>query len=220
MNRGVGDGQYFRTWYGSRDWRFYRMFLADIVQHAEPGPILDVGAGLGYFVEAAQRWGLACAGLEGSADAVAMGRERYPTLNVREHRLSEPFPFADASFGVVLFNQVIEHLEAEVGAHALREIHRVLRPSGMLLLFSPSRFNEKERVEDPTHINLYAPSELQDLVRRTGFERIVAQDDPLPLLGPTPLGRRVMHKVFKHVGWERLSASANVRAFKPGNPTP
>jgi SAM-dependent methyltransferase len=214
MNRGVGDEQYFRTWYESRDWRFYRMFLADFMQHAEPGPILDVGAGLGYLVEASQRWGLACQGLEGSAEAVKIARARFPQINLREHRLSEPFPFENESFGVAFFNQVIEHLEAEVGERALREINRVLRPGGMLLLFSPSRFNEKERVEDPTHIHMYAPTELKSLVEKVGFVRVTAHDEPLSLLGTSPLGRRIMNRFFRSFPLDRLSASANVRAFK------
>lgn len=216
MNRGIGDGNYFRQWYLNRDWRFYRSSLAAILEHAgEAGPILDVGAGLGYFVEAAQRWGLQCTGIEGSADAVAMGRERYPGLNVLLHRLSEPFPFPDASFAVVLFNQVIEHLEPEVGRHALREIHRVLRPKGMLWLTSPSRFNERERREDPTHINMYSPTELRQLLQQTGFAGITSFDEPLPVLGTTFAARRIVGKLFRLVPWDRVSASANARAFKP-----
>ena len=216
MNRGIGDGNYFRQWYLDRDWRFYRISLASILQHAdEAGPILDVGAGLGYFVEAAQRWGLQCTGIEGLTDAVAMGIDRYPGLNVVPHRLSEPFPFPDESFAVVLFNQVIEHLEPEVGRRALQEIHRVLRPKGMLWLTSPSRFNEKERRDDPTHINMYSPTELRTLLQQTGFAGITSFDDPLPILGTTAAGRKIITKLFRIVPWDRVSASANARAFKP-----
>jgi SAM-dependent methyltransferase len=215
MNRGVGTAEYFQTWYTNRDWRFYRMFLADILQHAEePGPILDVGAGLGYLVEAAQRWGLECFGIEGSAAAVEMGNKRFPGLHVTRHSLSDRFPFPDGHFAAVLFNQVIEHLEPEVGRHALSEILRVLRPNGMLLLLSPSCYNEKERREDPTHIHMYSPSELQSVLQQTGFSDISPFDEPLPMLGTTPVARRIMGKVFRVLRWERLSASANARAFK------
>jgi SAM-dependent methyltransferase len=145
-----------------------------------------------------------------------MARQRRPDLPLRHHRLSQRFPFDDASFGVAFFNQVIEHLEPETGRHAVQEIHRVLRPGGMLLLFSPSRFNEKERREDPTHIHMYTPTELQGMLRNAGFNRIEPLDEPLTLLGPSALGRRLMNRIFKLAPWDRLSASANVRAFKPG----
>lgn len=216
MNRGIGDQQYFRQWYLSRDWRFYRSLLADIIGYAEePGPIIDVGAGLGYFVEAAQRWGLECRGIEGSSDAVEMALKRYPGINLIRHSLSDRFPFADETFSVALFNQVIEHLEPEVGRHALQEIHRVLRPNGMLLLMSPSRYNDKERRDDPTHIHMYSPRELRVVLHEAGFGAITALDEPLPILGTTALGRTILGKVFQLVPWDRLSASANARAFKP-----
>lgn len=49
----------------------------------------------------------------------------------------ERFPFADDSFDVVLFCEVIEHL-SENPVFALSEIHRVLRPGGRLVLSTPN----------------------------------------------------------------------------------
>ena len=49
----------------------------------------------------------------------------------------EPFPFEDGAFDVVLFCEVIEHLLMDPLA-ALREINRVLRPGGRLLLTTPN----------------------------------------------------------------------------------
>ena len=46
-------------------------------------------------------------------------------------------PFADASFGLVVNNQVMEHVE-DLDA-VLREIHRVLVPGGLVLSLFPSR---------------------------------------------------------------------------------
>ena len=72
-NIGVGDGNYFEKWYSNRDWRFYRPILSEVIFFSEPGPILDVGAGTGLFVEAALRWGIDCVGIEGSGEAVEIG---------------------------------------------------------------------------------------------------------------------------------------------------
>ena len=50
----VGYGRkYFEQFYSTRDWHFYRPLLALILGHSEPGPILDVGAGTGLFIELA-----------------------------------------------------------------------------------------------------------------------------------------------------------------------
>ena len=216
VDAGVGDRNYYETWYTSRDWRFYAWLLAQMVEHSAPGPILDMGAGVGYVVEGAQRWGLDCCGIEGSRDAVEMGLRRWPPLRLRQHFLSEPLPFPNGSFQTVVMNQVIEHLEPEVAQRAVAEIFRVLRPGGVAMIYSPSRFNEYERRVDPTHINLYSPTELRKLLLSGGFRRVVSLDDPLPIFGQNRVGRRLATTVFRVTRWDRLSASANARAYKDG----
>src|SRR5438552_14373106 len=67
----------FAQAYGQRDWRHYRWLVAVCVEHAEPGLVVDVGAGLGLFVEACLRYGLPCVGLEGSVYAVETARQRF-----------------------------------------------------------------------------------------------------------------------------------------------
>ena len=49
----------------------------------------------------------------------------------------DPFPYADESFDVVLFCEIIEHLLLDP-LHAIREIHRVLRPNGRLVVTTPN----------------------------------------------------------------------------------
>ena len=160
-------------------------------------------------------WGLDCEGIDGSHDAVALARLRNPKLRIRQHFLSEPFPFASETFQTVIMNQVIEHLEPTVAQRAVREIFRVLRPEGMALINSPSRFNRHERDNDPTHINMYSPKELQTLVREAGFEKVEALNRPLWLLGGSRLGKRLVSAAFRASRADWLSATANCRAFKP-----
>ncbi len=62
-------------------------------------------------------------------------------------------PFRDNAFEVALCTEVLEHLHTPV--HALREIHRVLKPGGKLLLTTPFAY--------PIH---YAPT---DYYRYTRF---------------------------------------------------
>jgi len=213
-DRGIGDANYFNDYYADRDWKWYRHILALAIQYSEPGAILDVGAGVGYLVECAMRWNLTCLGLEGSAAAVASAQARCPSINLRQHALSEPFPFTDASVGSVFMNQVIEHLEPEVATGCLEECWRVLCPGGMLFVFSPSCYNVEEANADATHIHMYSPTELRQLLAAKGFGDVRSFDSPLPLLGRSTLATRVMYFVFKLTRWERLSASANCIAFK------
>jgi SAM-dependent methyltransferase len=51
---------------------------------------------------------------------------------------SEALPLREGTFDGVLLNEVLEHVDDERAT--LREIHRVLRPGGHLVLMSPNRF--------------------------------------------------------------------------------
>ena len=215
MNSGIGPEGYFEEFYLSRDWRFYKGMLSRIVATSEPGPILDLGAGCGYLVETIHRWGLECVGLEGSDNAVKIARQRCPEIDIRQFLLSEPLPFKCNYFSTVIMNQVIEHLEPSVANSCISEVFRVLRPGGALIVFSPSRFNKCEKLEDPTHIHMYSPGELRSFLSSKGLTGILPEDSPLPLLGNSRLGRFLMSVLFRVTRWERLSSSANCIAYKP-----
>lgn len=59
-------------------------------------------------------------------------------LNIVRARLDDRLPFADGSFDVVTILAVLEHLD---DPHSiLREIRRVLRPNGALVVTVPSHF--------------------------------------------------------------------------------
>src|SRR5262245_15117592 len=125
--QGIGSREYFEHHYGARDWRVYSDLLAFVITHSNPGPILDLGAGTGLFLDAAARWGLTCVGVEGSPDAIELARSRTPEIHLIHHILPEPLPFSTASFQTVLMNQVIEHLAPETAREVLDECYRVLR---------------------------------------------------------------------------------------------
>jgi len=203
----------FERDYSRRDWRFYRDQVATCVARAEPGPILDAGAGLGFFVEACQRYGLRCTGLEGSEHAVRLARSRYP-IDIRQHYLSHPWPFSDATFSAVVCNQTIEHLTPPIAETVLRESFRVLRPGGLLAISSPCLYDPIQAAE-LTHINLYTPARLRAEVSAAGFGNYCAYDSPRLLLGDS----RPMEVLLKIVFWpmplDFLSVSANCFAYKP-----
>jgi SAM-dependent methyltransferase len=98
----------------------------------------------------------------------------------------DEFPFADESFEVVLFCEVIEHL-LEDPMHALLEIRRVLVPGGCLILSTPNvaRWQNVQRIlageqsiYDPyshngpygRHNREYTLGELTHLLAGAGFQ--------------------------------------------------
>ena len=218
MNAGVGSRDYFEALYGSRTWEHYRPVLAHIVANSAPGPMLDLGAGTGLFVEGATRWGLDCQGVEGSADAVEIGRQRYAGLRLNQHYLSAPLPFQNESFQTALLHQVIAHLDRDAARSVLAETARVLRRGGLILIFSPSRYDRAVRKKSPACEpwgQMYSPSELHALLTAAGFRNVVHLDSPRELLGGNFFGRMTMRAAFRLTRWDRLSATANSQAWKP-----
>jgi SAM-dependent methyltransferase len=113
--------------------------LTLIAHHVRlPGArILDAGCGAGEYVVALASAAADVRGVEYSADKVAQWRATHPGDDrVQEGDISK-LPFADGAFDAILLNEVLEHVPSEAGV--LRELHRVLRPRGQLLLFSPNR---------------------------------------------------------------------------------
>lgn len=212
---GIGPAGYHRRYYSNRNWRAYSDLLARIIKESRPGPILDLGAGCGYFVEAATRWGLKCVGLDGSFDAIEMARQRAPDIDIRLHRLSMELPFATNVFQTVVLNQVIEHLEPRTMRKVLREAERVLNTGGMLIITSPSSYNNTERKADPTHINLLSPSQLHKELVDAGFQKIKTFNFALPIFGHSRLPYGIANALFKAIKINRMSATANAFAFKP-----
>jgi predicted SAM-dependent methyltransferase len=51
--------------------------------------------------------------------------------------ITRTLPFADATFSYVFGEHVIEHIRDDVGERLLTELHRVLRPGGVLRLTTP-----------------------------------------------------------------------------------
>lgn len=73
-------------------------------------------------------------------------------------------PFADATFDAVLCSQVLEHVFTP--EEFLREVRRVLRPGGRLLLATPFVWDEHEQPHD---FGRYSSFGLRALLERTGF---------------------------------------------------
>jgi SAM-dependent methyltransferase len=99
-----------------------------------PNPrILDVGCGTGANLKMLAAHGQA-EGVDISQQAVDFCRERG--LESVKLGAAEDLPYENDSFDLVTALDVIEHLDDDVAG--LREMRRVLRPDGRLLLFVPA----------------------------------------------------------------------------------
>ena len=197
--------------YSDRDWNRYRALLSGIVTYAPPGKILDLGCGLGFLIECARQFNFDAEGVEGSAYAVEQCRKKG--LKVHEQLLSERLPYENETFAAIVVNQVIEHIPNQVANFVFAEAHRVLKPSGIIIIKSPSKFHPTERNEE-SHINLYATSQLLNDVSRAGF-MLVNRSNSYRDFGIGRAGVLFSRLFSKFVPSDYFYSSANCIARKP-----
>ncbi|MBE9013957.1 class I SAM-dependent methyltransferase [Pseudanabaenaceae cyanobacterium LEGE 13415] len=156
-------------------WLRLRRVIAEIPEHSI---VLDVGCGRNAaFLKAiepriAQGYGVDFKVAEFQTD-------KLKTIQVH---LGEELPFADDSFDVVTMLAVLEHIEHEQAI--LKEIRRVLKPGGKLVLTVPSvwaqpvleflsyRLRIVDEAEIRDHKRYYDRQKLkQVLIQVAGFDR-------------------------------------------------
>lgn len=137
--------------------------------------LLDVGAAAGYFVEQARQAGWDAEGIEPSKWAVAYARDRV-RVPVREGIL-DANTYADNSFDVITFWEVIEHLPDP--RNFLLNVARVAKPGATILFSTPDSGSTVARVlgrnwlgwrKIPEHLFFFDKPSLARLLRETGFE--------------------------------------------------
>lgn len=157
------------------DWHERPGYWGDITSRFQPADeLLDIGCGTGWVGDFFERY----TGIDGSPDAVARAREKG--RNVIEGDLARPLPFADGSFDSALVKDVLEHVPDPVAL--VREVHRVLRPGGLVFASSPDA--QRWVWDDYTHRRPFTRKSFRLLFADQGFEvREVGYESVAPGVG-------------------------------------
>jgi SAM-dependent methyltransferase len=176
-------------WFAGR-----RRIIAEFVgrvcrEMKEPQPrILDVGCGTGANLQMLSQFG-AAEGVDVSSDALDFCRSRG--LTRVKQGAAEHLPFADAAFDLVTGLDVVEHLDDDIAG--LREMRRVLRPAGRVVLFVPA-FMFLWGVQDDIshHRRRYTLPELKQKLRDSGLKVERASYANITFFVPILIGRTLM----------------------------
>ena len=165
-----GSPEELRAYCRQDFWRF--VFTHNLVRGLS-GRCLELGANP-YFTTMLLReftdLELVLANYFGSSAEAERSREFEQTVTFRDRASGElqettfpswlfnietdRFPFDDASFDIVLCCEILEHLVADPTA-ALREIKRVLRPHGVLVLTTPNSNRLENVIKMVAGINIH-----------------------------------------------------------------
>lgn len=127
---------------------------------------LDIGCGAGGNFEILAPYGR-FVGTEVAGELYADGREKPSRPVVLAE--GQALPFRDESLGLCTFFDVLEHIDAEDAF--LRDVRRVLRPGGFVLVSVPAyMFLWSEHDVSLHHFRRYVRGTLTDSLTRNGFE--------------------------------------------------
>jgi ubiquinone/menaquinone biosynthesis C-methylase UbiE len=158
-----------------------RRFRERLLQPArlKPGEsVLDVGCGSGSLAIAA-RHHVGVAGSVHGVDAsdAMISRARRKARKAKadvtfESALAQSLPFPDARFDVVLSTVMLHHLPRKIREECAREMRRVLKPGGRLLVveFGGAPPHGRGPIAHLHRHGLIKPRELAELVSEAGLE--------------------------------------------------
>jgi SAM-dependent methyltransferase len=150
--------------------------------------ILDVGCGTGANIQMLSNFGIT-EGVDVSSEALDFCRARG--LSKVKQGEAETLPYEDASFDLVTGLDVVEHLDDDIAG--LREMRRVLRPDGRVLLFVPA-FMFLWGVQDDIshHRRRYTIPQLRQRLSEAGFTVERATYANITFFPPILIGRILM----------------------------
>ncbi len=135
--------------------------------------LLDVGCATGFFVRAAQDAGWIASGVE--ANPFQADFARQSDLDVRNETI-EDTTFPEGTFDAVTLFEIIEHVKQPMAI--LRKSYRLLRPGGMLFLYTPN-FECASRlimgldahfIWGSNHLTYFTVHTLAGALQRAGFK--------------------------------------------------
>lgn len=155
-----------------RDYEDTRAYLKKV--YPNRGRLLEIGCGMGFLLAKFRDDGWQAEGIEPNRGYCELIQE-YHGIKASPTILEEAAEPAN-SFDVIVMLHVIEHVPDPLGT--LKEIHRVLKPGGALILETPrydslmfKLMRHRERsVSCDGHIYFFTTKTLTEMCRKAGFE--------------------------------------------------
>ncbi len=169
----------YDSWYLTKTGRYVdrtEKRLVFSMLRTKSGRALDLGCGTGNYTLELKKRGFNVTGLDASEEMIRVARSKG--LNcIRGDAYSLPFP--DGSFDLVLSVTMFEFIHEP--ERVVKEIHRVLRPGGEVLIgtmngrsawFLFKRLKSLFVETAYRYARFYTPAELEELLMHAGFQEV------------------------------------------------
>lgn len=148
------------------------IFNANLVKrYIKKKKVLDIGCWTGQLEKLISQEVKELVGLEPDKNAVRVAKKIIPGASFFVGT-AEKLPFRDNSFDTVIFLDVIEHIPAQTELKCLKEIYRILKPKGIMIL-STGYKHPVGVLFDPSFWAFghrhYGKDELTNMLTQTGF---------------------------------------------------
>ena len=152
----------------------YNELLDEFEVYRETGKLLDVGCGIGYFLDEAKKRGWDVHGTEYTDKAIAICKAKG--INMKQGKL-DPALYKEGMFDIVTSFEVIEHINNP--QEEVQNIRTLLRSGGLFYVTTPN-FNAIERyllkekynvIQYPEHLSYYTKKTLHYLLSHNGFRK-------------------------------------------------
>ncbi|MBK5255241.1 MAG: methyltransferase domain-containing protein [Vicinamibacteria bacterium] len=194
--RRMADMEGVQWWYAGMR-RIARSLLTPLLPPAtSPRRILDAGCGTG--------WNLQDLSTFGETHGIDLSPLAVITTRLRGGRVVQGdllgLPYAPNSFDVVTSFDVLYHAWVKDDAQAVRELARVLKPGGLILLKVPALKILWGAHDEAVHSrHRYTRGEVEVLLRTSGLE-LVRSTYANSLLFPILLSRRYLDRLLSRHG--------------------
>lgn len=199
-----GSERYFSSHAGEGIVRYVRRHLS-----LRSLRVLDFGCGPGHLMRKLLDAGVPCAGLEFSERSVREARDAlgpHPLFRGVVHATTVPTPGAEASYDVIFFIEVIEHLLEQQLSATLQELARLLAPGGHLVVTTPNAEElDAGAILCPDcgatfhrwqHMRSLTRARLAELLREHGFDVVHAQATYFARLSPIQRAARTIRSLI------------------------
>jgi len=184
--------------------------------------VLDLGCGTGSFIKFLNKKNKEIEGVEISEKVAKIGQNQG--LKIKISDLHQTFPYNKNTFNTITAGEIIEHIYDT--DFFLKEIKRILKPNGFLILSTPNIATlgrrlmllfginpliETSLTQGSGHIRYFTINSLQKLLEKHDFKIIIFTSDTINFTNNGQFQSQVLAKIFPNFGARLIVKAINIK---------